>query len=92
MAIQQIWLKQDFDQVTLKTICGQQDSFTQTLVGSVPKLECFFLKKKSCGSKLWRKQNCYFLLRIGKFCRKTLFWVNRNRLIPHNLLEKTVKL
>ena len=24
MAIQQIWLEQDFDQVTLKTICGQQ--------------------------------------------------------------------
>jgi len=22
MAIQQIWLEQDFDQVTLKTICG----------------------------------------------------------------------
>ena len=24
MAIKQIWLEQDFDQVTLKTICGQQ--------------------------------------------------------------------
>jgi len=24
MAIQQIWLEQDFDQVTLETICGQQ--------------------------------------------------------------------
>ena len=24
MAIQQIWLEQDFDQVTLKMICGQQ--------------------------------------------------------------------
>lgn len=55
-------------------------------------LSVFFLKKKSCGCKLWLKQNCYFLLRIGEFGGNTLFWVNRNRLIPHNLLRKSVKL
>ena len=98
MAIQQIWLEQDFDQVTLKTICGQQVKiefagwYNSASGPDFREARLKIGKKKSYDGKLLRKQSYYFLLRIEEFGGNTLFWVNRNRLIPHNFLEKTDKL
>ena len=98
VAIQQICLEQDFDQVTLKTICGQQvkiefAGWYNSIRGlDFREARLKIGKKKSYDGKLLRKQSYYFLLRIGEFGGNALFWVKSKQIIPHNFLEKTDKL